>query len=219
MSHAAGEWWESGSWWQFVITIVAGVAVGILGAWAAFRSSNPKRKLNWWVQSNTPLLTSARFAHPAAPADEPLRVHYYTRLLTSPRIVELVIANQGRRDITAAMFHASEPIRFDFDCEVLAILDLVSTPSGTILPSFQMTPVVITGVASHGDSWLDLPPALLARGQVITVTVLVDGDQKPVKCQRFPLVDVIQASESPGARSRTLAQAVGRGVTSVLPFR
>lgn len=88
MEISAGDWWAEGSVWQFVIPIVVGIAVGALSAWATLRANNPKRKLNWWVQSNTPILTL-----PQSAASDPLTVNFHGVQLKKPRIVELTIVN------------------------------------------------------------------------------------------------------------------------------
>ncbi|MGW7465851.1 hypothetical protein ACWGJT_14370 [Streptomyces xantholiticus] len=211
MEIVAGEWWESGSWWQFAITITAALAVGALAAWATMRSNNPKRKINWWVQSNTPLM-SEQFA------GGNLTVNFLGIPVASPRIVELVIANAGRRDITAGMFHNGEAMKFDFEADVCTILDLTTSPGGSVLPSRNTGAWTVVGNQTSGESWLEIEPSLLRRGQVVTVTVLVDGDEKPVQCVRFPLVDVEQASVAPGARSRALTDALADTVFSLGPI-
>lgn len=221
MKHVAGEWWESGSWWQFAITIAAGVAVGVFSAWAALSASNPKRKLNWWVQSNTPLMSVPQYSPGGV-----LALTFEGVTLDNPRIVELVIANQGRRDITSALFHNNDSIRFDFGAVLCTILDVTTAPQGSVPPSLMASPWRILGsgpASTHrravGETWLDVEPSLLAKGQVVTVVVLLDGEEKPVSLARFPLVDVTPASEPPGARSRALAEVIARTPIFVGPFR
>ncbi|MFD5888228.1 hypothetical protein ACFWHQ_19905 [Streptomyces sp. NPDC060334] len=205
MEIIAGEWWESGSWWQFAITITASLAVGALAAWATMRSNNPKRKVAWWVQSNTPLV-GEQFA------GGNLSVHFVGVSVANPRIVELLIANDGRRDITAGMFHNGEAIRFDFEADVCTVLDLTTSPSGSLPPSTNTGAWTIRATETSGESWLEIAPCLLRRGQLVTVTVLIDGDEKPVRCTRFPLVDVEVASVPPGSRSRALTGAIADAV-------
>ncbi|MFF2410953.1 hypothetical protein [Streptomyces sp. NPDC058092] len=105
-----------------------------------------------------------------------------------------MIANKGRRDITAGMFHNDEGFGFDFGVGVTMILGLTTTPSGTVLP------VLRTGDSLQATR-LEVRPSLLSRGQVITVTMLIDGDEKPVELLRAPLVDVKVVSEVPRASS------------------
>ncbi|WP_406170599.1 hypothetical protein [Streptomyces sp. NBC_00996] len=224
MSSMAGEWWENVNVWAIVVSAVVALLVGSLGTWATFRSANPKRKLNWWVQSNTPLMSV-----PQHSADGALAVTFHGVSIDNPRIVELVIANQGRRDLTSAMFHNSESIRFDFGAVLCTILDVTTAPAGSMPPSLEHFPwrlhVAPPSAGSAqlqtvvGETWLDLKPSLLSKGQVVTVAVLLDGEEKPVRLTRFPLVDVAPASEPPGARSRVLAEAITQASISVGPFR
>ncbi|WP_030833371.1 hypothetical protein [Streptomyces hygroscopicus] len=219
MNTLAGDWWESGSWWQFVITIVVGIAVGVLAAWATLRASNLKRKLVWWVQSNTPLMSV-----PQGSADGVLAVTWRGIPIDNPRIVELVIANRGQRDITSAMFHNNEPIQFDFGATVYMILDVTTAPSGSTVPSLHPGPVRIRAThppRAEGSTRLELEPSLLSRRQMVTVVVLLSGDEEPVTCVAAPLVDVQfkegRADEegAPSASLRMrLTAAVVAGVTS-----
>lgn len=82
-----------------------------------------------------------------------------------------------------------------------------------------MENVTVAGNTYHTGTWLDLQPSLLAREQVVTISVLLNGDEKAVKCARFPLVDVKQVSEPPGARSRALASKAEGAQIALGPLR
>ncbi|WP_329321607.1 hypothetical protein [Streptomyces sp. NBC_01262] len=187
MEILAGQWWESGSWWQFAITIVASLVLGGLATWSTMRSNNPKRKISWRVQSNTALFESPRLS---TGARVPLSVSLGQTRLAKPRIVELVIANQGRRDITAAMFHEGAAMKFDFGIDVSAVLEVTTTPAGSLCPEVDTWQELIPGTGGRMRGGLEIRPCLLSRRQSVTVTVMVDGDEVPVRCTRFPLVDV-----------------------------
>jgi hypothetical protein len=220
MIRLAGEWWDSGSWWQFVITLAAGIAVGCLGAWATLRAGNPKRKINWWVESNTSLLSLSE----RPDEGQELTVHLGAYAIENPRVVELVIANVGTRDITAEMFHANEAMRFNFgEATVWGIVARRTEPEGTVLPSFGIEPILTRAASmphrgpglSSAGSWLDLQPCLLKRGQSVTATVLISGEEQKVRCLSAGLIDVTVVSESPGRRTQAVMDAMS-GVTFYL---
>ncbi|MFF0729717.1 hypothetical protein [Streptomyces sp. NPDC004134] len=213
MGMMADGWYEDGSFWQFAVTTAVAMAVGALGAWAGFRASNPKRKIVWWVQSDTSLISLPQLSS----GDPGLSVNIGTLRLYEPRIVELAIANRGRRDVTAAMFHGGESIRFKFNAVVYGVLDIKTAPGGTVRPAVAHNEIDNSDSHPIGEEWLDFPPCLLRRGQVVSVMVLVDGIQCEVECERAPLVDVEMANEIPVGRSRLVGEAL-EGVFSVTPL-
>ncbi|MFC8228794.1 hypothetical protein [Streptomyces sp. NPDC057287] len=195
MEILAASWWEEGSVFQFLIPLIVGVLVGVLGVWATLRASHPKRVFNWWTHSNKPLVGRELGGGP----DDGLTLHFRHIPLEAPRIIELALANQGRRDITAAMFHNDDPIEFELGARVIGIVELASTPEGTSVPRVTHEDVAIVGRQVYADTWLRVAPSLLRRGQTVLVTLLVDGPAEDVKCVASPLVDVKTASRPPGA--------------------
>ncbi|MET7574953.1 hypothetical protein ABZT04_41795 [Streptomyces sp. NPDC005492] len=169
------------------------VLVGGLAVWATLRSANPKRKINWWVRSNTPLFE--RLAGDGAM----LTVSLGTARLTHPRIIELILSCSGDRDVTAEMFYERKQIKFDFDHAVAAVLDVSSDPADALLPGIDKWQELIPGTGGMQRGGLLVEPSLLRRGQTVTVTVLIDGEEKPVRCVQFPLVDVEQSNVRPGS--------------------
>lgn len=191
--------------WAIVVAAVVALLVGWLGAWATLRASSPKLKVNWWVRSNTPLINLQR-------RDEAIRVQLGHINLEKPRIVELVIANEGRRDITSAMFHDGRPFRFSFGVPVMAVLHSESGPAAGH-HRFSSGYISLPGGRLQGESWVELAPTLLKRKQVVTATVLVDGDEAPVECRQDPLVDVDVVSEAPGRTWRVASVRLPFGVS------
>ncbi|MBB4714443.1 hypothetical protein [Streptomyces luteogriseus] len=196
----AESWYESGSFWQFAITTIVAVAVGALAAWATMRSANPKRRLNYGTRTNASLLIASHSQSGA------LQVTHNGTPVSRPRIVELELRNSGRRDITAAQFHANEPLKFNLGADVVGVLGMASEPSGTIAPSIELphaTPRVIA-----------IPPSLLARKQVFRVALLVDGPRAEVCCVQAPLVDVAVRSGIQESSSRLLSTIVVPALTT-----
>ncbi|MEU7516800.1 hypothetical protein AB0B13_33005 [Streptomyces sp. NPDC042898] len=184
MKILAGEWWESGSWWQFAITIAATLTVGFFAGWATLRAANPKRKIVWQVQSNTPLVDD-QFNDGTV-----LAVQFMGYTLPKPRIVELVVANVGRRDITAAHFHGGAPLRFEFGAEVCMILNHSSEPAHAPVPTTDTASFDMTTAGYTTGTYVAIKPSLFRRGQVYTATVLINGDETDVTCTAAPFIDV-----------------------------
>ncbi|MCG0289358.1 hypothetical protein [Streptomyces sp. PSAA01] len=190
MEILANAWWTTGAFWQYVITTVVAVAVGALGAWATLRANHPKLKLSWWVRSNTSLLPEIT-DQVGGPGGPRLTVQLGNTVVSKPRLIELAVANTGRRDISAANFHQDQPIVFRLGgAQLLSIFGGTSEPAGTGDPIFGLI------IANQTRERLfSIPPLLLRRGQVVIVRLLVDGDEKPVELLDAPLVDVSVANE------------------------
>ncbi|MFJ4768469.1 hypothetical protein ACIP88_05030 [Streptomyces uncialis] len=166
---ASSEWYASSTLWTTVTTSVVALSVGALAAWATLRSTNPKRRLSYHLRENVALLDIETHA-------VRLSVSHGDTQLRSPRIVELVVKNSGRRDITSAQFHDGDPIVFDLQSRVVALIS-VSAPSTTIAPE----PVV-------DATKLLVGPSLLKSKQEVSYTMLVDGEVEDVRCTA-PLTD------------------------------
>lgn len=176
----ANPWYESGSFWQFAITTVVAVTVGALGAFATMRASNPKRRLEYRSTANTSLLTS----HEGAGR---LEVTYDATPVAEPRVIELELWNAGRRDITAIQFHDNGAITYDLGVSVVDVLKVASSPAGTAAPAVL--------VDDRGKG-IAVPPFLLKRNQTVSISILVDGPERPVTCLEAPLIDV-QVQQAP----------------------
>ncbi|MEV7199401.1 hypothetical protein [Streptomyces griseoluteus] len=171
----AESWYESGSFWQFVITTLAAVALGALGAWATMRASNPKRRLDYSTLTNAPLFIASHSQTGA------LQVTHHGTVVNRPRIVELELRNAGRHDITAAQFHGGQSLKVELGANVVGLLAVKSTPATTLAPS--------VGIDAASSQTIVIPPALLVRKQAVRVTILVDGPKRDVTIQA-PLISV-----------------------------
>lgn len=198
----AGEWWENPDVWAIIVSAIVGVLVGMLGAWATFRSANPKLRLQWWTTAQPPLFDT-RFG-------ERITVSAHHVTAENPRIVQLSVANVGRRDITAAMFHGDEYLEFKLGSPALATLAVDHEPeegpySGVLLPAV-------------GGEEVGFMPGHIRRGQAITLTFLLDGQDVGVRCVHMPLVDVDFVRAAPGDRARAVGLTFYETLRRAAPF-
>jgi hypothetical protein len=166
----------------------------LLGAWAAFRSANPKLRLNWWVRVNSPLI-------PPSYATSHITVNAAGGQLAEPRIVEFDLTNVGRKDITAPMFHNNQTLVFDLGVPIVTLLASASQPDGA-------TPDLV--FPSQKPNQFEIEPSHITRGQKVTIRLLVDGPEAEPRITRKSLVDVQVVEAAPNATARTLAEAVGQ---------
>lgn len=188
MKMLAGQWWSNVDVWAIIVASVVGILVGVLSSWATFRSANPKLRLQWWTTAQPPLFDT-RFGGR-------ITVSAHDITADDPRIVQLSVANVGRRDITSAMFHNGECLEFEFGSPVLATLAVDQEPeegayAGILLPAV-------------GGNEITFSPGHIRRGQVITLTFLLDGQDVEVRCRRMPLVDIDFVRAAPGDRARAV---------------
>ncbi|MGW1040026.1 hypothetical protein [Streptomyces sp. NPDC002547] len=202
MTKIAGEWWENVDVWAIIASSIVGILVGVLGAWATLRSANPKLRLQWWTTAQPPLIDT-RFGGR-------ITVSAYDVTAENPRIVQLSVANVGRRDITSAMFHNDERLKFEFGSRVLATLAVDQEPeegayAGILLPAV-------------GGNEILFSPGHIRRGQVITLTFLLDGQDVGVRCRRMPLVDIDFVRAAPGDRARAVGLTFYETLRQAAPF-
>ncbi|MFJ6183752.1 hypothetical protein [Streptomyces sp. NPDC092295] len=208
MGHISAAWFEEGSLSQFLIPLAVGVFIGVMGVWGAITAANPKRVFRWWVKSDRPLISHSLDSD----SDDGLSVQYGGIPVEAPSIIELAFAIQGRRDITAAMFHNGESIVFDLGAPVISIVDVASEPSDAATPSWSYAGVMVMGRRVTAERWLHVDPSLLRRGQKVVITLLVDGPPENVRCLSAPLVDVKVAYRPPREVTGPLVQVVATEV-------
>ncbi|MGW6158588.1 hypothetical protein ACWFRM_36530 [Streptomyces sp. NPDC055144] len=154
----------SNDFWNTLIAVFVAVVAALLAAWATLRSVNPRRRLVWRQHVNSNLFRDAG----AATA---IGVSYGQSVVSEPRLVELLVKNAGRRDLQSSDFvNADNSLVFDFGVPVVAVLNSAVQP-----------PTAAPSVTSHTGSELRIHPGLIAKGQVITFSVLVDGPERDVK--------------------------------------
>lgn len=160
------------------------------GGWALARSASRHRILDYQVLDAVPI---------QLPADrspgEGLKVQYNGTALSSPRLVQIQVANLGRRDIPTSAFDQARPLLLDLGTAVAGILKVDCVPAAGTVPR--------TGVQG---SVLSLGPDLIKSRQTMTLSLLVDG---PVRLTRVdsPIIDT-QVREHADRSTDTLKVSV-----------
>ncbi|MFG2309646.1 hypothetical protein ACGFS9_13370 [Streptomyces sp. NPDC048566] len=162
----------SNDFWNTAIGVVVAVALAAVATWATLRSAHPRRGLVWRQHVNTALLSHV---DPASG----IGVSFGSRALREPRLVELLVKNSGRRDVRSEDFtRAEQSLVFDFTVPVVSVLEARVQPD-TAPPA----------VVSHRGSLLGIHPGLMSRGQIVRLSVLVDGAEHEARLATAALVD------------------------------
>lgn len=196
---AAGYLWTN-DFWNTFLTVLAAVLVGGGAIWATLYAVNPKKRLIWRSDVNEAIIpdgvSTLSVLHAATPVGE-------------PRLVDLQVKNNGRRDIEPAWFsHDTDALIFDLGTPIVDLVDVSTVPSSTITPG-----------VSYTGSKVHLHKSLVAKDQRIKIVALVDGPEGEVKCHAAGLLNVKVPSKPSGEmsfRSRP-ARALSRAV-SVAPI-
>ncbi|WP_406726628.1 hypothetical protein WJ438_20985 [Streptomyces sp. GD-15H] len=162
----------SNDFWNTVITVVAALVVGAGAAWATLAAARPKRKLLWGDVENLRLIASRQAA-------ASIEILHGGVSLQNPRVVRLTLKNSGRRDIVAADFASGDnSLVFNFHNTILSIISTDVEPNSAPEPA----------LSSIGSN-LCIQPGLIKSGQKVSISVLVDGDRKPVDCTAAHIVE------------------------------
>lgn len=166
----AKHWYEAESL-ATALTLMAGLITGFFGGWATLRAANPKRQLAYWMPTITPIL------HTSDSVGD-LLVMRGGQALRDPHVLDVKLMNRGRRDVASSHFDRDLPILLDVGAPIVELLGITSRPA-----SLHTATVVVEGTA------LKIAPGLIARGQTISFSLLVDGPTPRVSCQAS-LIDV-----------------------------
>lgn len=169
--YVAQPWYASETAWA-AVGVLASVIIGVVSIFAAYKIANPRRRLAYDLLTCAPLLN--------APPDvrSGIELRHCGEVLTAPHFMEIVLTNDGRRDVPTTAFDSGEPIEFDVTASIVTLLRSDSRPDETTSP------------AVHGTgSKLSIGPGRIARGQRVIVTLLVDGPEPGLVC-RHNLIDV-----------------------------
>jgi len=193
----ATPWYESQGLGT-LLTLVAGLITGFFGGWATLRAANPKRLLAYWMPRTMPILN-------ASDSVGDLLVMRGGQALRNPHVLDVRLTNCGRRDVASSHFDGDLPILLDVGAPVVEILGITSQPTSLHVPT-----VVVD------DTALKIAPGLIATGQTISFSLLVDGPAPTLSC-RASLVDVtVQEKREPTrqqSRSDQLALVKGIKIT------
>ncbi|MFJ8346048.1 hypothetical protein ACIQ9J_06700 [Streptomyces sp. NPDC094153] len=176
MQLLASAWYQSGAFWTIVVGAVATLVGGVVGAYFNNRFVNPKRELQyqWW--KNTSLLETSD------PSGSSLRVQHGTTTLTEPRVIDVLLRNVGKKEITASDFHLGKPIEISLDSTIIEVKSVTTEPPTSVVPS--------VGV-SHTNKELLISPCLLVGRQEVFISVVADGPGDERKFSlRAPLIGI-----------------------------
>ncbi|MEU0190133.1 hypothetical protein ABZ250_09790 [Streptomyces afghaniensis] len=173
MTPSASPWYESGTFWSISVGAVVAAGAAVLGAWATLRAATSKGRLTYCLRKNIALLN----ADDQIPIS--LSVVHGSTSVQNPRLVEIQVRNEGRRDIVAGDFHGAIPIKFNLGAPVVALLGIDRHPE--VAPEPDVT---------HEETFLKINPSLIPRGQLVSFSVLIDKEEEVDVEVEAALVDV-----------------------------
>jgi hypothetical protein len=121
MGFWGGSWASSGTFWAIITVVVA--VVGVASGWVAV---NPKRTLYYAMPTIAPLLNAGDI--------KDLKIFHADDLVSTPQVLEISLASQGRLDIPSTSFDDNAPLRLDVNAKIrlkvfrmiMEILELLS---------------------------------------------------------------------------------------------
>ncbi|MGW0920397.1 hypothetical protein ACWD3J_15430 [Streptomyces sp. NPDC002755] len=162
----------SNDMWSALIGAGVTIAVGLLALWGALYVARPKRQLFWALQSNTPLISSG-----AARSSVVVSVAGVT--IAKPRLIRFAIKNAGRRDIAASDFTSDDDsLTFDLVRPIVSVVEKSVEPTTAPLPGIDFA-----------GSVLRIKKGLISSGQVVEISVLVDGARGGMSCKNSHLYE------------------------------
>lgn len=131
MNLAGGHIWDSTAFWPAAGTIVGLLAIAAT-VWVTLRAANPKRRLYYWLLSDTLLIRRRR------DLSEELKVIYGQRKLDSPRLVSIQVASRGRRDIAREAFDEGKPLSLDLGTPIVECVKVTTSPQDRPDPAWTL---------------------------------------------------------------------------------
>jgi hypothetical protein len=170
--------WTTSEWLALATLIVA--IVGIPSTVLATRAFGNRRARLLFNCRAVPLL-------PEGDQHGLVKVTYRDFDVADPHLVTISIANIGPTDIPSEAFDQGRGIRVDLKGTVF--YGVVSVP-----PAKERGEILSQAVGTD-DGYIVLGPALLRRGAVWTVEVLVSGDPDPELTSSLINTDVVRSEE------------------------
>ena len=163
--------WDSAAFWPALGIIVAVLAI-IVGAWAAFRAASPRRRLYYWLASDTPLIRKRQ------DLSEKLKVTYDLQELKSPRVVNVQLVGRRGRDIDSEAFNG-KPVCLDLGTPIVECVKVTTSPSDMSDPAWT----------TEGSKLL-IGPDLFKSRQKTVFSLLIEGDPPNIVPPKQTLTDV-----------------------------
>lgn len=148
---------------------VAGVAATVIVGLRVL----PKRRLRCTVVSRTRLMNAPKVVR------DDLKVFYKDQALANPYVTVFEIASTGRSAIPSDSFDNGRSLQLKLGAELETVLSVEYKPSSATKP-------VIEG----NGSIIEFHPELVARREIITASLLTDGDPGSVAVALNPFSDV-----------------------------
>jgi hypothetical protein len=174
----AEKWYASATVWAAAGVVVA-LLVGVAASAVAYVVGFPKRRLLYGMPVMTPLLSTE------ADVKGDLELRRHGTLLADPHVLEIRLIGRGRKDIPSSAYDSGQPIRLDVGARIVKLLQSTSDPQSDRVPK----------AAVHETS-LTIGPSRIGRRQVITYTLLADGERPHLTFQS-DLIDVDVRQQEP----------------------
>jgi hypothetical protein len=169
---ARAPFYNSGTFWAAVAIPVA-ILIGVASVWVTLRVANPKRRLYYWLVSDTPLITGRQ------DLSEELKVIYGHQELKSPRVVSVQLVSRGRRDIAREAFDDGKPLGLDLGTPIVECVKVTTSPQDRPHPAWTLD-----------GSKLQIGPSHFGGRQTTVFSLLVDGESPQITPPQQSLVDV-----------------------------
>ena len=174
----AAKWYASGTFWSGAAVVVAILSTAIL-AWITVWVANPKHLLLFGMKTI-----------PFKKLSDATRSRMDS--LAYPRVLEIEIVSQGRRDIPSSAFDQGIPVRLDIDARIVEYLDSESDHTSR---AYQLG-------LDPGETCDRCGPCFIGRHQTLSLWMLVDGPHPRLTCSRRSLIDINVRDKASERRAR-----------------